>query len=239
MPPDGVKMMKHSEILSFEEISSIIETLVPIGINKIRFTGGEPLVRSGIEDLIGMVSKITGVNDISLTTNGILLKELAQSLVSNGLTRVNVSLDTIDPVQYKALTRGGDIRQVFKGIEAARAAGLDPIKINCVRTDQTSEKDLNDLRLFCQEQKLALRFIRQMSLSSGSFSQVEGGDGGNCEICNRIRLTANGYFKPCLFSDFEFSVRELGIVNAYRLALEHKPQKGMMNTRNEFYNIGG
>ena len=239
MPPKGIQLISHAEILSFEEITTIIETLIPEGIEKIRFTGGEPLVRAGFEHLIGMVSGISGVRDLSLTTNGILLGKYAHALVSNGLKRVNISLDTIDPIKFKELTRGGDINQVLRGIEAAQDAGLGPIKINCVKTNQSSEQELDDLKMFCMERNLDLRFIRQMDLASGSFSQVDGGAGGNCKICSRIRLTANGFFKPCLFSEHEYSVRELGIINAYMLALENKPEEGKINTRNEFYNIGG
>ncbi len=239
MPPEGIQLMSHPDILSFEEIHTIVETLVPFGINKIRLTGGEPLVRKGIEDLVRMISSIEGVKDISLTTNGILLEKYAKALALNGLKRVNVSLDTVDPIHYRELTRGGEIDQVFKGIDAARAAGLGPIKINCVRSSQSSEHELIKLKVFCQENDLNLRFIRQMDLATGSFSQVEGGQGGNCKICNRIRLTANGYFKPCLFSEHEYSVRELGILEAYKMAIANKPEEGQMNTKNEFYNIGG
>jgi cyclic pyranopterin phosphate synthase len=186
-----------------------------------------------------MISGIKGVKDISLTTNGILLEKYSKALVLNGLKRVNISLDTIDPVQFRELTRGGEIDQVFRGIDAARAAGLGPIKINCVKSAQSSEQDLTGLRMFCQENDLKLRFIRQMDLASGTFSKVEGGQGGNCEICSRIRLTANGYFKPCLFSEHEYSVRELGIIEAYKMAITNKPEEGQVNTKNEFYNIGG
>lgn len=239
MPQEGVQLMRHEDILSFEEIAQIVETLVPLGISKIRFTGGEPLVRKGIEQLIGMISAIPGVNDLSLTTNGLLLDKYADVLVNNGLKRINISLDTVDPDLYRELTRGGEIDQVFKGIDAAQRAGLDPVKINCVKSEQSNEEDLHLLREFCVERGLELRFIRQMDLASGLFSQVEGGQGGNCKICSRIRLTANGYFKPCLFSENEFSIRELGIVKAFEMAIGHKPKKGRLNTKNAFYNIGG
>ncbi len=239
MPPEGIQMIDHREILSFEEIAIVINTLVPFGVNKIRFTGGEPLVRKGIEQLIGMVSTISGIEDISLTTNGVLLGKYAAVLAANGLKRINISLDTIDSEKYKEITGGGDIKHVFKGLEEALSAGLNPIKINCVKTEETSEKELNDLELFCNEKRIELRYITQMNLASGSFSKLEGGNRGHCELCNRIRLTANGYFKPCLFSEHEYNIRELGIVNAFSMALENKPERGMINTRNEFYNIGG
>ncbi len=239
MPAEGIQMMDHNDILSFEEISAVVEKLVPMGINKIHFTGGEPLVRKGIEKLIGMVSGISGIEDIGLTTNGILLEEKAPGLAANGLKRVNVSLDTIDPDKYRRITRGGNIVQVFKGIEMAQSVGFNPIKINCVKTSETSEKELKALKIFCSKRNLALRYIRQMDLASGRFEQIEGSDRGNCELCNRIRLTAKGNFKPCLFSEFEYNIRELGVIDAFKRALANKPERGMSNTRNEFYNIGG
>ncbi len=239
MPATGIQMIDHNEILSFEEITEVVKKLVPMGISKIRFTGGEPLVRKGIENLVGMVSAIPGIRDIALTTNAIRLEEYAGILAEKGLKRVNISLDTVDPDRYSEITRGGDIGHVFRGIEKARTAGLEPVKINCVRTADTSEKELKDMELFCLKENLEIRYIRQMDLASGSFYGVEGGDGGYCGKCNRIRLTANGNFKPCLFSEYEYNIRELGIVQAYQMALANKPARGQVNSRNEFYNIGG
>jgi cyclic pyranopterin phosphate synthase len=157
MPPKGIKMLNHKEILSYEEISSVVKTLVPFGINKIRLTGGEPLVRRGIENLVGMISSIPGISEIVLTTNGILLGDLAPALAANGLNRVNISLDAINPERYRQITRGGDINHVLRGIDAALKAGIKPVKINCVRIPGTSEHELNDLEAFCAEWNLELR----------------------------------------------------------------------------------
>ena len=119
-----------------------------MGINKIRLTGGEPLVRKDIVRLVGMIAEIKDVKDLALTTNGILLGELAGELKSAGLMRVNVSLDTLDPVKFKTLTRGGNIQQVFEGIEAAIEAGLDPVKINCVVSGSSDEEDARQVKEF-------------------------------------------------------------------------------------------
>ena len=239
MPADDIKLMRHEDILSYEEITETVHTLIPFGIQKIRFTGGEPLVRKGFGKLVKMVAEVDGIEDISITTNGIFLAEKAQQLADNGLNRVNISLDTLDPEKFKKLTRGGDLSKVLKGIKAAKKAGLNPVKINCVKTADFDPEEQADLKYFCIENDLQLRYIRQMNLSDGEFWQVEGGEGGNCKACNRIRLMANGDFKNCLFGEQAFNLRELGIIPAFEQAIASKPLCGSMNTKNEFYNIGG
>lgn len=239
MPAEGVKLFPHSEILSFDEIVDVIKVGVKMGINKIRLTGGEPTVRKGIVDLVAMISKIKGLNEITMTTNGILLDELAQPLADAGLDRVNISLDTMDAEKYHEITRLGDINKVFAGIKAAKKAGLNPVKINCVVMHSSQEEDAKAVRKFGQENDLQVRFIHQMNLDTGEFSVVEGGSGGDCKHCNRLRLTANGKIKPCLFSDLGYDVRVLGIEKAYKIALENKPKNGTYNHSGEFYNIGG
>lgn len=239
MPAEGVKSIPHEDILSFEEIVEVVKKGVSLGINKVRITGGEPLVRKGFVDLVGMLSAIEGISDLSMTTNATLLDKFAQPLADAGLHRVNISLDTINPEKYRSLTRGGNLHKVFEGIEAAIKAGLHPIKINCVVHNSSQEKDAIEVRKFCMKNALQVRFIHQMDLESGEFSVVEGGDGGNCAQCNRLRLTANGDLKPCLFSDLGFNVRELGIEKAFSEALGRKPRSGSLNQSGKFYNIGG
>ncbi|MCD6113335.1 MAG: GTP 3',8-cyclase MoaA [Bacteroidales bacterium] len=239
MPAEGIKLFPHNEILSFDEIVEVIKTGVEMGIDKIRLTGGEPLVRKGIVDLVAMISKIKGLKEITMTTNGILLDKFAQPLADAGLDRVNISLDTLNPEKYHEITRLGDIDKVFAGIEAAKKANLTPVKINCVVMNSSEEEDAKQVRKFCAENNLMVRFIHQMDLNTGKFSIVEGGSGGDCKHCNRLRLTANGKIKPCLFSDMEYDVRELGIEKAYKLALENKPKSGTYNHSGKFYNIGG
>lgn len=239
MPEEGVQWLNPDDILSFEEIVDVVKSATLMGINKIRLTGGEPLVRKDIVRLVGMIAEIKNVKDLALTTNGILLGELAGELKSAGLMRVNVSLDTLDPVKFKALTRGGNIQHVLNGIQAATEAGLDPVKINCVVSGSSEEEDTRQVKEFASLKGLQVRFIRQMDLETGEFGIVDGGEGGNCRICNRLRLTSNGMVKPCLFSEHEFSVRELGAGQALIAALESKPLKGCVNRIGRFYNIGG
>lgn len=238
MPEDGIKVLDHSDILSFEEITAFTRMAVSNGISKVRLTGGEPLVRKGIVDLVAMLANIEGVEDLSMTTNGILLPQFAADLKAAGLSRVNISLDTVDSENYCQITRNGELDKVLEGIEAARKAGLEPIKINCVLLGQPDE-DTRKLKQFCKERNLRLRFIHQMNLKTGEFSTVEGGDGGNCSRCNRLRLLADGDIKPCLFSDMAYNIRKLGHEEALNLALGNKPRSGTYNRSGEFYNIGG
>jgi GTP 3',8-cyclase len=239
MPDEGIQLMNHEDILSFEEIRDVVEVAVSMGIDKIRITGGEPLVRKGIVDLVGMLASIKGINDLAMTTNGVLLDTFAGPLKMAGLQRVNVSMDTTDPGRYRYITRGGNIEDVYRGIDAAREAGLEPVKINCVVGLSTTDEDAQLVKEYGRKTGIKVRFIRQMDLKSGEFSVVEGGEGGNCSVCNRLRLTANGRIKPCLFSENEYSVRELGAEKALSEALQAKPLKGCFNRKGEFYNIGG
>jgi cyclic pyranopterin phosphate synthase len=164
---------------------------------------------------------------------------LAVPLKEAGLKRVNISLDTLNPQKYAELTRGGNLSDVLNGIDAALDAGFEPVKINCVVFKSSDEVDASQVREFCSTKKLQARFIRQMNLKTGEFSIVEGGIGGDCSICNRLRLTADGMMKPCLFGDHEYSIRDLGIRNAILSALNNKPEVGCMSRSREFYNIGG
>jgi cyclic pyranopterin phosphate synthase len=239
MPAEGIRLVSHDEILSYDEILEVCRIGAELGINKIRITGGEPLVRKGITDLITGIAEISGIEDIGVTTNGILLEEYAPKLKKAGLMRVNISLDTLDPDEFASITRGGDINKVFSGIEAAKKAGLVPVKINSVVFDKSDTGKKDALRKFAAENGVMIRFISQMNLETGEFSVVEGGTGGNCAICNRLRLTANGYIKSCLFSDAEYSVRELGAKEAMLRAVDYKPEKGTNCVHRNFYNIGG
>jgi len=239
MPESGIKLLRHEDILSFNEILEVVKIFISNGITKVRLTGGDPLVRKGITDLIKMISSLEGISDLSMTTNGILLEEYAYDLKNAGLNRVNVSLDAIDPDRYRYITRGGDILQVYKGIDAAKAAGLFPIKINCVVSGSIKDKHAIDVKKFCEENDLELRYINQMDLESGKFSIVEGGSGGNCSECNRIRLTSNGDIKPCLFSELGYNIRSMGIEQAVKAAVINKPESGSCNNNGSFYSIGG
>jgi GTP 3',8-cyclase len=239
MPEKGIRLIPHDEILRYEEIHEVVKEAATLGIDKVRITGGEPLVRKGVDSLVAMISGTPGIRELTLTTNGILLGEYAHKLAAAGLHRVNISLDTVDPVKYYTITRGGYLHAVMRGIEAAREAGLTPIKINCVVAHSSDDVNAKEIRSFCQQHKLEARFIHRMDLENGCFSVVEGGSGGDCRSCNRLRLTANGYVKPCLFNNLSFSVREMGIREALYAAIGMKPEKGSTNTTSQFNNIGG
>jgi GTP 3',8-cyclase len=238
MPEEGIRLLDHSDILSFEEITDFTRMAVGNGITKVRLTGGEPLVRKNIVELVSMLSAIDGLDDLSMTTNGILLSEYAFDLKEAGLNRINISLDTVNPEQYCQITRNGELTKVLEGIDAAMTADLEPIKINCVLLGQPDD-ETQKLKQYCESRHLDLRFIHQMNLKTGEFSTVEGGEGGNCRKCNRVRLLANGDIKPCLFSDLAYNIRELGHQEALDVALGNKPKSGTYNKSGEFYNIGG
>jgi cyclic pyranopterin phosphate synthase len=239
MPPEGVELLKHEDILSVEEIVEITKAAVAMGITKVRLTGGEPLTRRGIVELVRAIGAIDGIGDFAMTTNGTLLSEYAQSLAEAGLHRVNISIDTIDPDRYKKITRLGSVERVFAGIEAARSAGLAPIKLNCVIGEFSHESDAESVREFGRKNGIAVRIIRQMTFETGSFSVIEGGSGGDCPRCNRLRLSSDGKIRPCLFSDLYFDVRSLGACEAIRQALAQKPDAGGSCLNAKMHRIGG
>ena len=239
MPAGGIQLLKKEEILSFEEIADVVKVGAELGIKKVRLTGGEPLVRKGVVELVAMLTKIKGINEVTMTTNGVFLSGFAKGLKKAGLGRVNISLDSVSPNKYAEITRGGNLEDVFAGIQAAKAAGLTPIKINVVKLKNGDNGQIDEIRKFAADEGLRLRFINQMDLRTGEFTQVEGGEGGNCALCNRLRLTASGMIKPCLFSNKEYSIKEHGIRKAFLLALNTKPKKGAANNKGSFYNIGG
>lgn len=239
MPEEGIQLLRHEDILSFEEITRIVEYGAEHGIRKVRLTGGEPLVRRDIVKLVDMISRVKEIEDFSMTTNGMLLPAMAQELRKAGLQRINVSLDTLDPEKYSQITRHGKLSDTLAGIDAADQAGLKPIKINMVLNELTTEEDKNALAQFSEERGYQLRFIHQMDLEHGTFSVVEGGAGGDCKRCNRLRLTANGKLKPCLFSDIAYDIRKLGVEKAFSEALRNKPKTGTTNSTCTFNRIGG
>ena len=239
MPAEGVPLKKHEEILSFDEIANVVKVGAQLGLTKIRLTGGEPLVRKDIAVLVQMLAQIEGIEDIGLTTNGVFLPQLAKPLKEAGLSRVNISLDTMNPGKFREISRTGNLSDVLKGIDAAREVGLQPVKINFVRIPGVNENDEADVREFCNGKGLKLRFIRQMNLEKGEFYPVEGGAGGICDVCNRLRLTADGFLVPCLHSGLRFNIREVGIEEAFRRAVQFKPEEGTGTKSHEFSNIGG
>ncbi len=239
MPEEGIQQIDHHNILSFDEIVAFTRYAVSQGIKKIKLTGGEPLVRKGIIDLVSMIAEIPGIADFGMTTNGILLEKYAQELKAAGLHRVNVSLDSMKPARFKEITRIGNIEDVLKGIQKAIEVGLTPLKINCVICKDENEPDALSVAEYAKKMGIQIRYIPLMDLEKGEFGIVHGGDGGNCVICNRLRLTPTGDIKPCLFSNLAYNIRTLGIEKAFTEAILKKPKSGIINNQNHFYNIGG
>ena len=166
MPEQGVPWMQHSDILTYEEIFSIIQASAELGISKIRITGGEPLVRLGIVDFVQMISRIKGIEDIAMTTNGIYLAKYALDLKKAGLNRVNVSLDTLQPEKFKQICRGNnegaEIENVLSGIGAAKSAGLNPVKINMVVMVGVNDDEIQDFARKTLDEDWHIRFIELM-----------------------------------------------------------------------------
>ena len=168
MPPEGVELVSHDDILSFEEILLAVRAAVSLGIDKIRITGGEPLVRSGIVELVSMIAAVEGVKDISMTTNGILLDKYAGQLAGAGLNRVNISLDTLKYQRFKEITRVGSLADTLKGLEAAKAAGLTPVKINMVPMLGINDDEVIDFARMTITSGWHVRFIELMPLNRQS-----------------------------------------------------------------------
>ncbi|MCP4450423.1 MAG: radical SAM protein [Planctomycetes bacterium] len=238
MPAEGIQLLRHEDILTFEEMTDVVREAVELGIDKVRLTGGEPLVRRGILDLTRMIGKVPGIKDFAMTTNGTLLTEYAADLRAAGIQRLNISLDTVDTERYREITRVGDLKAVLEGIHAAQLAGFEQIKLNCVIQASSKEPDAVAVASFGRTRGMEVRFIRQMDTAQGQFWQVQGGEGGHCTSCNRLRVSSDGKVYPCLFSDRMFDVRELSIKKALQQAVDHKPETGQ-TSRNRFYQLGG
>jgi cyclic pyranopterin phosphate synthase len=168
MPQDEYEWIDKKEILSFEEITRLARLFVQFGVEKIRLTGGEPLVRHDLNLLIEKLAPLVGLKDLCLTTNGALLAERIQSLKQAGLKRVNVSIDTLDADKFKRMTKRGDLSKVLDGIFAAKAAGLAPIKLNAVVERGVNDDDILPLVEFCREHGFAMRFIEYMDVGNAN-----------------------------------------------------------------------
>jgi cyclic pyranopterin phosphate synthase len=241
MPPEGVALGTHGDILSYEQIEAIVRVAVELGIRKIRLTGGEPLVRKGIEDLVAMLSAIPGLDELCMTTNGTRLKELASKLQSAGLNRVNISLDTLDADKYREITRGGCIDEAMAGIDAAIACELGPIKINMVVFPDTSLQEIDDMRSYCEGNGTTLQLISKFSLHDRNQDPgpVPTERPPKCAACNRLRLTADGHLKPCLFSEDEIPVNFEDIRASLLAAVNGKPLNGTQCRTRLMHAIGG
>src|SRR5262245_34739839 len=169
--PEDVVFMDRAELLSFEEITRFVEVAAPLGIDKIRLTGGEPLMRRDLPRLVRMLSRVEGIRDIGLTTNGVLLADTAQAFYDAGLRRINISLDTLNPERFRQLARRDGLEQVIAGILAARRAGFDPVKINAVSIRGITETEVVPLARFAREQGLEMRFIEYMPIGADQWER--------------------------------------------------------------------
>ncbi len=287
MPPGGLKPLNHKDILRYEEIVRILRLAVHAGVRSVRITGGEPLVRKNISHLVKMIRGIEGIDELSMTTNGILLAHYAGELADAGLQRVNISLDSLKADRYREITRGGDIDAVLKGLEQAEKAGLSPIKINMVPIRGLNDDELSEFAKMTLTSAYQVRFIEFMPFVSedlwnqdkfipveemksfveeighltpvkirksgpARYFRFDGAAGvvgfispiSNhfCKECNRLRLTADGKLRPCLFSETEIdlkpALRNSGpdeeIKRLIELSIAAKPEGHFMKKENVF-----
>lgn len=241
MPPEGMALKHHEDILSCEQIESIAREAVRLGITKIRLTGGEPLLRRNIERLVRLLAGIKGVTELTMTTNGTFLGNQADALKKNGLNRVNISVDSLDPLKYENITRGGDLNMVLNGINAAINAGLTPVKINMVIFTDTTDDEVDQMTEFCRAKGIQLQKIMQFSLYDRHdlSTRFHAERPPQCAACNRLRLTSDGFIKPCLFSEDEVKVDFKDIHGSILRAIELKPKSGSSCLTRAMSQIGG
>lgn len=238
MPSEGVPKKKHKDFLSFEEITEVVREGAALGLRKVRLTGGEPLVKRGIADLVSMISSVKGVEHLAMTTNGVVLEGLAPDLRAAGLDSLNISLDTLSPERYNRITRVGDITPVLRGLDAAAAAGF-PIKINTVITDDTSAEELEALRQYCFSRGFRIQFINHFSICGEKRDDYRFDRPPACRDCNRIRLLAEGILKPCLHSDDEIVLDKNDIRGCLIETIRRKPEHGGVCGSRDMHEIGG
>jgi cyclic pyranopterin phosphate synthase len=253
--PEDVVFRDRSELLSFEEITHFTRVAAGLGIDKVRLTGGEPLLRKDLHKLVRLLVRIQGIKDIGLTTNGILLAEQAEELFDAGLRRLNVSLDTLDPDRFREISRRNGLNRVLDGLAAAKKAGFERIKVNAIAIRGFTDRDAVPLARYCREHGFELRFIEYMPIGAEAWERekvffareildllgkelsplVEAADrdprspaldyvyedgGGRvgviasvsrpfCASCNRLRLTAEGKLRNCLFALDEVDVKTM------------------------------
>jgi cyclic pyranopterin phosphate synthase len=284
MPAEGLQWLGREEILSFEEIARLVGVLARLGVDEVRLTGGEPLVRRDVPVLVEMLARIEGVRDLSLTTNGVLLDRLAEPLVKAGLRRINVSLDTLNHVRFAEITRRDALDAVLRGLEEAeRHPELRPIKVNCVAVKGFTETEVPALAALARRKPYVVRFIEFMPLdadeawreddvlagaeiraiieehygplvelpakASSTARRFHFADGVGelgfvnpvsepfCSSCDRIRLTADGQMRTCLFSRREWDLKtplrdgasDAQLVDLIRFAVRHKELKHRIN----------
>ncbi len=243
MPSDGVEFKSHDQMLRYEDIANIALEAGKIGFYKIRLTGGEPLVKKNIEHCVALIKTTGYYRDICMTTNGSLLTyDKAVALKTAGLDRVTISLDTLDSEAFSRITRGGVITDVIRGIDAAQTAGFENTKINMVITRETTLDEIEQMRSFCMRNSVNLQLIHRFTLSDRediSISEVTAERPPKCSRCNRIRITADGFVKSCLFSDNEEKIDLDDIAGSLKRAIHNKPENGVACSTRSMNQIGG
>jgi cyclic pyranopterin phosphate synthase len=255
MPEEGLPWLRRDQLLSYEEIAGVVRLMAGLGLKRVRITGGEPLVRRDLPDLVRMLRRIPAIEDIALSTNAVLLGEQAAALRSAGVDRLNVSLDSLRPERIDAIARrAGSAERIFRGLDAAERAGFAPLKINCVVMRGRNDDEIGDFARITRERPWHVRFIEVMPTGEnlgvsrdefvssdeilarvrgiGELSPVPGPPGNGpatyfafagapgtigvitpmshnyCDRCNRMRLTADGQLRPCLFGALQTNLRD-------------------------------
>jgi GTP 3',8-cyclase len=219
MPAQGLKLLKHSDILSYEELFRVINVSAQMGITKVRLTGGEPLLRRNVCHLIRGVLNVPGIQDVSLTTNGVLLKNMVGPLWEAGLRRINVSLDTLNPLKFRKITRRDQYREVWQGINEAETVGFNPIRINMVAIKGVNDDELGRFARLSMEKPYSFRFIEYMPMGGVSAWDASRFMSGS-EIAARLetygrlhpvpRHSSDG---PCRRFRFEGALGEIGLIS--------------------------
>lgn len=279
MPEGGLPWLRREDILTYEEIAAIVRAAGSAGVRSIRLTGGEPLVRRNLDRLIESIAQTPGIEDVALSTNGLLLEEQLDELVAAGLRRINFSLDTLRPDRFEAIARRPGVNAVLRAIDATIEAGLTPLKVNCVVMRGKNDDELTDFAQLTRDRPIYVRFIEVMPVIENVELQEDTyipageilqrisavdelhpvlGPGGNgparyfaypgaagaigvisplshdyCERCNRVRLTADGRLRLCLFGDYALDLRSplrngagtAEIANLLRSAMLIKPER--------------
>jgi cyclic pyranopterin phosphate synthase len=255
MPLEGLEWLKRDDLLSYEEIARVVRVMAGMGLRRVRFTGGEPLVRKDLHDLVRMVKAVPGIEDLSLSTNAVLLAEQADDLRAAGINRVNISLDSLRPDRVDAIARRPDsFGKIMAGLDAAERVGWHPIKVNCVLIGGQNDDEIEQFADITKERPWHIRFIELMPTGSnldlsqenyvscqealrrvrkiGQLEPAQGPTGNGpatyyrfagapgtigvitpmshnfCDRCNRMRLTADGQLRPCLFGSLQTNLRD-------------------------------
>jgi len=216
----------------------VVRAAASLGFRKVRLTGGEPLARKGLPDLVSLLAEIPGIRTLAMTTNGTLLAPLARELKDRGLDSVNISLDTLDPERYRWITRGGVLQDALDGIRAAIAAGL-PVKLNVVALEDSTEAEIDGIRAFAAGLGARVQTIARYNLAD---EKTDGGEYDRpppCAGCNRLRLLANGILRPCLHGSWGLPVDFSDIRGSIERAILTKPERGLACEDLEVGQIGG